>query len=272
VWLHLLLAHSYVMYIDGGDCDNMRLNAVERLTPYVKFVSEVAPQPIPTIEAGLASGNYLYLAHVSNRHHFVLLTGATYNHTGFWVNDPFYNVSWYPYGDIADILLYQYVGKPVEEIVSGSPVIPKTYPLYKQCDSAWAHDVMHSQTICQVGCLMSSTAMGLAGFKIPIHGATSTPKTFNAWLRANGGYVGDGLNEGVVPNLNKSHITWPSDGMHQHNDITMPTLQKWLQKGRVMIANVNKGGHFVLAVGWDKDNSDLVYGTYHTCHTYIHAI
>lgn len=41
----------------------------------------------------------------------------------------------------------------------------------------------------QVGCLMSSTASGLAGYNIPINGKTADPHTLNAWLRDNGGYT-----------------------------------------------------------------------------------
>ena len=40
---------------------------------------------------------------------------------------------------------------------------PHDYPLYKQCDSRWGSDIIVSKTVCQVGCLMSSISMGLAG-------------------------------------------------------------------------------------------------------------
>ena len=43
--------------------------------------------------------------------------------------------------------------------------IPFSYPLFAQCDEKWADDLMDTKTICDVGCLMSSTAMGLAGIR-----------------------------------------------------------------------------------------------------------
>jgi len=52
---------------------------------------------------------------------------------------------------------------PASPLASGSPVIPFTYPLYKQCDSRWGNQLMQTQTICAVGCLMSSTSMAIAG-------------------------------------------------------------------------------------------------------------
>lgn len=48
--------------------------------------------------------------------------------------------------------------KPLQQAGSPlHPVIPRVYPLYKQCNSSWGDDVMEHDTICQVGCLMSST-------------------------------------------------------------------------------------------------------------------
>ena len=48
---------------------------------------------------------------------------------------------------------------------------------------------MGNKTICDVGCLMSSTAMGIAGVGIPITpaGILSDPKTLNEWLKENDG-------------------------------------------------------------------------------------
>lgn len=50
---------------------------------------------------------------------------------------------------------------------------------------------MDTKTICDVGCLMSSTAMALAGTEINISEdpfTESTPKTLNEWLKNNDGY------------------------------------------------------------------------------------
>jgi hypothetical protein len=77
-------------------------------------------------------------------------------------------------------------------------VIPFEYPLYTQCNSSWANDIMDTKTICDVGCLMSSTSMAIAGSNILIPDSTtdlvaSDPHTLNIWLKDNGGY--DGSNE-----------------------------------------------------------------------------
>ena len=75
--------------------------------------------------------------------------------------------------------------------------IPFEYPLYGQCDETWDEDIMDTKTICAVGCLMSSTSMGLAGTNIPIpidkvndniKYFNSTPRTLNQWLKHNDGY------------------------------------------------------------------------------------
>lgn len=57
----------------------------------------------------------------------MLLTGVA-GSDEFLVNDPFYNVSTYVYGDIHDIIMYNVL--PVPLAVN----VPKSYPLYKQCN------------------------------------------------------------------------------------------------------------------------------------------
>ena len=78
----------------------------------------------------------------------------------------------YPRDAIADILQYEML--PVDSIV------PRAYPLAKQCDPAWAADVIHIKTVCAVGCLLSSTAMALRQHGINIDGKIATPGTLNA--------------------------------------------------------------------------------------------
>ncbi len=50
----------------------------------------------------------------------------------------------------------------------------------------WANDTMINQTVCHVGCLMSSVSMALRKNGILIDGKPATPGTLNAWLRVNG--------------------------------------------------------------------------------------
>lgn len=143
-------------------------------------------------------------------------------------------------------------------IANSTLVIPFEYPLFKQCDSRWSDDLMDTKTICQVGCLMSSTSMGLAGTNIPIKQIPlieSTPKSLNEWLKNNEGYDGSNdLIETQVPLINPDRIVWPADAFHKTNDLAFSEVVSYLEKGRVVIGNVNNGGHFVLLTGYSNDN------------------
>lgn len=116
---------------------------------------------------------------------------------------------------------------------------------------------MDTKTICNVGCLMSSTSMGLAGKGIYIDASvntTSNPQTLNIWLKANGGYDGsNNLIETQVPLINPDRITWADDAFHKTNDLSYETVSGYISQGRVVIANVNNGGHFVLLTGYSND-------------------
>lgn len=62
--------------------------------------------------------------------------------------------------------------------------------------------VMERETICEVGCLMTSVSMALRYYNISIYGHPANPGNFNKWLRSNGGYLpGDELIETDVPKL-----------------------------------------------------------------------
>lgn len=75
-------------------------------------------------------------AHVRNGSHFVLLTGWDAATAAFAVRDPFYNVSSYAYDDMSDVITYKLV-QPVLQ-----PVIPRPYPVFKQCDPRWGNTTM----------------------------------------------------------------------------------------------------------------------------------
>jgi len=242
----------------GGDCNNLVLDAPERLVinrpgkeKLMIFVSEVEKPSEDVLTQQIASGSHIHACHVRHGGHFVLATGTQINPTTkeleVIVNDPGYNVTVYPYANISDIIIYAL-----------KVVQPQVYPLYKQCNDSWANNTMVTLTICDVGCLMSSISMALAGKQIPIPRPDGTlvqsdPATFNAWLQKNKGYVGDNnLEEAAVPAINPSRISWPADGMHKTNDLPVATIVDYLNKGRVVIANVDKGGHFVLVVGYDE--------------------
>ena len=136
--------------------------------------------------------------------------------------------------------------------------VPWTYPLVKQCDERWGDDLMGNKTICAVGCLMSSTSMGIAGAGISIEGSDSNPGSLNSWLKANGGYQNNNLIETVVPNIDPSRIFWPADAMHKTNDLPYDTVAQFIRDGRIVIGNVMNGGHFVLLVGYSTDGDTLM--------------
>jgi len=131
------------------------------------------------------------------------------------------------------------------------------YPLFKQCDAAWGEDLMVDKTICQVGCLMTSVAMALRGYNVSVDGAAATPATLNTWLQHNGGYVdGNDLEEASLDQL--QGVVWPSDGMHLTNDLNAAQIAAMLARGRVVIANVLAGEHFVLVTGLALASEDAL--------------
>lgn len=150
-----------------------------------------------------------------------------------------------------DIIPHYYT--PSKLMSNSSITIPYDYPLFVQCDSAWGSHYMGTKTICQVGCLMSSTAMGIAGVDISIESSSSTPDTLNTWLKANGGYDNNDLIESVVPNIDPTRISWPVDAMHRTNDLSYETVKQYIQAGRIVVGNVMNGGHFVLLTGYSDD-------------------
>lgn len=118
----------------------------------------------------------------------------------------------------------------------------RNYPLYKQCDPAWANDQLgtSSNTICKAGCTMSSASMGLAGT-----GHSYNPRTLNQWLKANGGYVSGDLF--VWGSINKIGLTF-------EGKVSNGQIKAKLDAGKVVICNVHNGGHWVLAHGYSGDN------------------
>jgi hypothetical protein len=229
------------------DCDNLKLTAPEELSPVMSLIGEAEKPSFREISADIANGRIVHVAHVRNNTHFVLLVGAVAGEQAFHVHDPFFNSSVYPYENITDIIRFKI----------------NDYPVYKQCDPKWGNLPMGSNgdTVCQVGCLMSSVSSALAGTDIWIDNVTATPATLNAWLRANNGYTsGSGLKESAIPKINPSRIVWPSDGMHHTNDIPFATVKRYIDAAipKILIANVMHGQHFVLVVGYRGDNDTLI--------------
>lgn len=253
---------------DGGDCNNLVLDAPDILTGgHMQLIGEwggrccggdAAKPTAERIQEGLALASdrhLIFIAHVHASGHFVLLTSWDPAVGKFATLDPFYATMHYAYSEISDVLMYSVFPPPLRALV------PKRYPLFKQFDYTWANDTIQTKTVGAVGCLMSSTSMALAshGVGIPSAGSSggtlaTTPGTLNAWLRAHHGYVGDNdMDEEAVPALDRSHVSW-SDGtsMHRTNDLSLADVAARLASGQPVIANVMHGHHFVLVVGTDR--------------------
>jgi len=150
-------------------------------------------------------------------------------------------------------------------LVPDTAVIPKAYPLYKQCDAIWGLDWMNGTTaydsICRFGCAMSSVAMALNGQGFKIEGYIPIyPGTFNAWLKTHDGYVCiDGFCSNLKldsPNRIATGITFVSETMKP----TLTTLTAYVTKqSPIVIAHVQNKTHFVLLTGYDTTNSTTFY-------------
>ena len=232
----------------AGDCNNLNLTAPERLSARMNLIAEAQKPSYNEIVSDIADGAVVHVAHVRNKTHFVLLLGPTPTGFTFRVNDPGFNKTSYTYDDVSDIIRFK-VDK---------------YPVYKQCNSSWGSTVMggDGDTICQVGCLMSSISSGLAGTNIQVEGKLATPATVNKFLQTHNGFLphNSALKEDMIPSIAPGRVVWPADGMHLSNDIPLEQIKKYVDQEvpRICIANVMHGQHFVLVVGYRGDGDTLV--------------
>jgi len=93
----------------GGNCNNLVLDAPNKISPqHIHFLSEKEKPTLKILQSYIIAENPVVIAHVRNRTHFVLVTGfdSSNNQNTIYVNDPFFNVTYYLYEDIADALLY----------------------------------------------------------------------------------------------------------------------------------------------------------------------
>ena len=137
---------------------------------------------------------------------------------------------------------------------------PKSYPLFKQCDDWWGDDTMETKTICEAGDLMTSLAMGLAGWKIPIDPfGASDPDNLNFWLRSEDAYtaddemIGESLNA-LVPGM------WSKTSYHKNADLSTSTIVEMLKGPYIMVGRfgnwtTKKDGHWALVTDYDGWNA-----------------
>eukprot|EP01096_Ripella_sp_DP13-Kostka_P003143 TRINITY_DN14533_c0_g1_i1.p1 TRINITY_DN14533_c0_g1~~TRINITY_DN14533_c0_g1_i1.p1 ORF type:complete len:217 (+),score=66.94 TRINITY_DN14533_c0_g1_i1:73-651(+) len=157
-------------------------------------------------------------------------------------------------------------------------VIPKQYPLFLQCDPQWGADVIVSETVCQVGCLMSSISMALngQGLTIPEGGqnnSTANPGTLNSWLLQNHGYTqGNDLREKVVQLIDPKRIHYVGAFIPQTALVTKQIVSWLNDRSYGVIANVLNGSHFVLVTGYESENEEkfLVNDPYFNTTSYMY--
>jgi hypothetical protein len=244
-----LIANDGYLCLDG-DCNNLNLTAPERLSPVLPLIGEHAKPSFNQIASDLDDGSVVHVAHVRNRSHFVLLTAPTADGFAFHVRDPGFDRDTYTYVEVSDIIRYKI----------------NRYPVYKQCNASWGKTAMGGDgaTICQVGCLMSSIASGLAGTSIAVARHLATPATVNAFLQTHHGFVPhtSDLMESMIPSIAPRRVVWDATTGFYRNNTAVPwaTVQTFLDQPvpRVVIANVMHGQHFVLVVGYRDDGDTLV--------------
>jgi hypothetical protein len=237
-------------YCAKGDCNNLNLTAPENFSFNMTLIGEDQKPSYDQIVHNIKSRSVIHVAHVHNNSHFVLLVWPTADATeSFYVHDPYYPSTVYPYANISDIISF-HVDK---------------YPMYKQCDPAWGDVKMgaNGETICDVGCLMTSITMAMAGSGIPMpDGSFPTPPLVDAFLQTHSGFVSgsSALSESVVATINPERIQWPANGMHLSNDIPWANITAMLDADvpSIVIANVLHGQHFVLVTGYRADGDTLM--------------
>eukprot|EP01089_Gocevia_fonbrunei_P013081 TRINITY_DN324_c0_g1_i1.p1 TRINITY_DN324_c0_g1~~TRINITY_DN324_c0_g1_i1.p1 ORF type:complete len:202 (+),score=41.30 TRINITY_DN324_c0_g1_i1:85-690(+) len=146
-----------------------------------------------------------------------------------------------------------------------SCVIPRRYPLYKQCDPRWGKHWMgantsSSDTVCAQGCAMSSLSMALGGrgYLLPEH-QTIDPGTLNQWLRTHNGYeCVDGDCDNLVLDA-ANRIEAGIKFISEKEKPSLETVKEWIKIGNpIAIAHVRNRTHFVLLTGYyDSNNSTL---------------
>jgi hypothetical protein len=149
-----------------------------------------------------------------------------------------------------------------DEPAPPTAVIPYPYVLFKQCDPRWGQDLMVNETICSVGCLMTSCSMALHSRNIHLTNATDkviTPGTMNDWLQLHGGYDDDNdLDELALESLGQGvKYVGPIIPANLLSEDKVRAML--LGMNNIVIANVDNGGHFVLVTGFDAKQRGFFY-------------
>jgi len=124
-------------------------------------------------------------------------------------------------------------------------------PVFKQWDPRWANIKLgtSSMTFAQEGCLVTSITSMIAGTGGRIDGRRPSPPLLNLWLLSHDGYVnGDDF---VWASINQ--LGYRFEGKVRN----ISEMIDAMRRGKFLILNVNKGGHYVFATG-RKGNAFVV--------------
>ena len=182
VWLQHHQGYDCVSVHQDKECFDLMSAAIGNLTGRIVYDTYMYTTEMPSIEDMshyLSTQQKAYIAHVHDNHHFVYVTGVNVASNTVSVLDPYFNVTEYPYANVTGALVY----------TLRVDAVPVQYPTYKQCDVEWGPDVIVNETVCAVGCLMSSTSMALAGHGIDVNTFSSNPGSLNQWLKTHGTWV-----------------------------------------------------------------------------------
>ena len=146
----------------------------------------------------------------------------------------------------------------VSAVACGKKVIPRKYPLYKQCDPYWGDTFMNGtrpdhDTICATGCAMTSLAMALGGhgLKVPGTDVLVDPDTLNHWLQRHDGYLCYGTNcNNLVLDAPERLFPGKVKFLGEEQKPPVEEMIAAVQASNpAMIIHVNNNHHFVFVIG-----------------------
>jgi hypothetical protein len=116
----------------------------------------------------------------------------------------------------------------------------------KQCDTAWGSAVLGSSTtVCSSGCTVCSIASALSGLGKKVGGVTPTCGNLNTWLKANGGFSGNAF---VWTSVSSYGLIFETN-----QQTSIASIKTAICANKIVILNVNQGGHWVLAKSYSGD-------------------
>lgn len=130
-----------------------------------------------------------------------------------------------------------------------SYVSAAVFPLFKQCDAAWASNYLGyagNRSVCQSGCLISSISMVLNQYKIKLNVSdemvAANPGTINSWMKNNEGFEdGYGFKWNCTVPLG---LVWTKFSQDPNE------LFEAFDNGKIIILHVRNNNHYVLMNGY----------------------